>query len=300
MALRDEDDFFHPPATNERWWTETYWFSFDDPARNLSGTFYPLLRPNLGISALTVALWAPERSTAWTAPYYRAYWHLACPRFEGASMRLEGLRYDILEPLNAYRVRYEDEGVYAADLTVTGITSNHVVVASRAVGHWDQPSRVQGWLELAGKRIELDCFGMRDRSWGPRLDSNDARASYVYGINASGSFLVISQLTMDPPMSTGYVELDGERSRIAEVMSDIARDDRGRANVVRLQVTDEAGRRFDIRGRARNHLAKQASPGYFAWMSMFAWDFAGESYGEFQDVVSPDRLSAAAAIQLNL
>jgi hypothetical protein len=39
-----------------------------------------------------------------------------------------------------------------------------------------------------------------------------------------------------------------------------------------------------------NRFANQASPGLFAWMSLTRWDFAGESYGQDQDIWSPDLL----------
>lgn len=300
MTLTNADDFFHSPTSDERWWSETYWFSFDDPDRNLSGTFYPLLRRNLDIAALTVSVWAPDQSTAWAAPYYRSYWHLKPPQFAGNEMELEGLRYEILEPLQKYRVIYEDKGVFEADLTVTGITENHVTRATPDAGHWDQPAHVEGWINFRGTEVALDCFGMRDRSWGPRRDDASARASYVYGINADSSFLVLTQFTTDPPVSSGYVEVAGERSPLVAAEFDIERDEFNRAIAVHITGKDELGRTLETRGIARNHIAKQASPGYFAWMSMFHWDFDGESYGEFQDVWSPDRLSELAVKKLNL
>lgn len=299
MCLTSEDDFFHAPTTPERWWSETYWFSFDDPARNISGTFYPLLRKNLDIASLTVAIWAPGQSTVWSAPYYRSHWHLKPPEFTGNQMDFEGLRYEVLEPLQAYRVRYQDANVFSADLTVEGITDNFVPIATPDRGHWDQPTRVAGSLEFHGKRIEIDCFGMRDRSWGPRLDDVSARATYLYGISAESSFLLVTQLGGDAPFTMGYFERDGQRGAIvrAEVSAD--RDDNHRVTSVHITAEDEHGRVLETTGTPKNHIAKQASPGYFAWMSMITWDIDGV-FGEFQDVYSPDRLSAANCEKLGL
>ncbi len=88
MALTHEDDFLHVPTTEDRWWTETYWFSFDDPVRCLSGTFYPVVRRNLDIAALTVAVWAPDACAPWEVPYYRAHWHLNAPDFTGNTLQV--------------------------------------------------------------------------------------------------------------------------------------------------------------------------------------------------------------------
>lgn len=291
MNLVEEDDYFHPPASEERWWTETYWFSFDDPIRHISGTFYPLVRPNLDIAALTVAIWAPGQSTAWSAPYYRGHWHLKPPAFAGNHMEFEGLCYEVLEPLNRYRVKYEDSGTFSADLDVVGVSENHVLASGPERGHWDQPTRVRGWLNFQGEQIEIDCFGMRDRSWGPRFDDASARATYVYGINANASFLVVTQLTGAKVNSQGYLEQSGKRGRIvsAEVLAE--RDENHRVTTVKIIANDDLGRELKVTGFPRNHIAKQASPGYFAWMSLIEWDFHGTAYGEFQDVWSPDRLS---------
>lgn len=295
MTLNSADDYFHVPTTDERWWSETYWFSFDDPATGLSGTFYPLLRKNLDIAALTVAVWAPNEATSWTAPYCRSYWHLKPPVFEGNTMALEGLTYEILDPLHRYHVTYQDPNVFTADLTVTGLADNYVPIATPERGHWDQPTRVVGSLNFAGREIPIDGFGMRDRSWGPRLDSNTARTSYVYGINDDASFLVVSQMQQDPHTISGYLDQDGERSRIVTAEQFIERDSSQRVSRVTLEGSDQSGRNFSITGRARNHLAKQASPGYFAWMSMFEWDFADGAVGQYQDVWSPDLLSIEAS-----
>jgi hypothetical protein len=36
-GLLPEDDQFHPPETDDPWWTETGWFSWMVPERNLLG-----------------------------------------------------------------------------------------------------------------------------------------------------------------------------------------------------------------------------------------------------------------------
>jgi hypothetical protein len=298
MSLSPEDDFFHAPTTDERWWSETYWFSFDDPVHDISGTFYPLLRKNLDIASLTVAIWSPGQSTTWSAPYHRSHWHLRPPDFAGNYMEIEGLSYEVLEPLQAYRVKYADADVFSTDLSVRGIAENFVPIATPDRGHWDQATRLTGWLELHGKRIDIDCFGMRDRSWGPRLDDVSARATYLYGINADSSFLLVTQMTGEAPFTMGYLDRDGQRGAILAADVSAQRDEDHRVTSVRISAKDEHGRELATQGTPRNHMAKQASPGYFAWMSMIDWDIDEPTYGQFQDVYSPDRLSAANSEKL--
>ena len=292
MALTTDDDFLHDPTNEDRWWTETYWFSFDDPVRSLSGTFYPVIRRNLDIASLSVAMWAPGACAPWEVPYYRAHWHLKAPNFVGNTLQVEGLCYEVLEPLNSYRVTYHDGEVFAADLTITGLGENFVPIAAPERGHWDQPTTVQGWLELHGNRIELDCLGMRDRSWGPRLDDVSARASYVYGLSRESSFLVVTRHTANGLVSMGFLERDGVRAVLATAEVDEQRDAQNRVIGAHVRAEDSQGRTLETRGVAKNHLAKTASPGFFAWMTMMEWDIG--ALGQFQDVWSPDKLAELA------
>ena len=45
------DDRFHPPGSDDPYWTETCWFTFAVPERRLSGQLYPFFRPNQRVAA---------------------------------------------------------------------------------------------------------------------------------------------------------------------------------------------------------------------------------------------------------
>lgn len=42
---------FHPPTSEDPWWTETCWFTFTVPERRLSGQLYPFCRPDQRVDA---------------------------------------------------------------------------------------------------------------------------------------------------------------------------------------------------------------------------------------------------------
>ena len=46
------DDEFHPPTSDDPYWTETCWFTFTVPERTLSGQLYPFFRPNQKVTSL--------------------------------------------------------------------------------------------------------------------------------------------------------------------------------------------------------------------------------------------------------
>ena len=53
--------------------------------------------------------------------------------------------------------------------------------------HFDQFGRVTGELVVHGERIEIDCIGMRDRTWGPRPEHRPRQAAYVTGAASAGA-----------------------------------------------------------------------------------------------------------------
>lgn len=49
VALTEADDRFREPTRDDPFWSETVWFSFTVPERNMQGYVYPWIRPNQGL-----------------------------------------------------------------------------------------------------------------------------------------------------------------------------------------------------------------------------------------------------------
>lgn len=58
--------------------------------------------------------------------------------------------------------------------------------------HFDQVGHVVGTVELDGERVDVDCYAIRDRSWGPRTERGYRRVGYTWGGSAELSFLTFS------------------------------------------------------------------------------------------------------------
>jgi hypothetical protein len=295
---RPEDDRFHPPASAEPWWTETCWFSFGDPRLDLSGTFYPLFRPNLGVAGLAVAVWDASAHEPWRARYHRTHWHLPFPAGELSDLSLAGLRYQTLEPGQHYRVRYRDGDLLDVDLDYRALMPVHEVGISAGRGHLDQPCRFEGVVSLGGERLEVAGYDMRDRSWQLRADDRSTRAGYSYGIAGErDAFLAFSfRMGAEDRVVGGFLLRDGEKSDLASGTRRVERSPAGWPAQVVIEARDALGRAFVARGTTRNRLAHQPSPGLFAWMSLTGWDFAGGCFGQDQDIWSPDLLAADHAL----
>ena len=302
--LTPADDSFHPPATTHRWWTETCWFSFDQPGRNLSATIYPLFRPNLGVCSLAVFVWDGNAMEPWAVPYGQFRWHLAMPTTDLTALQLEGLRYDVIEPLMEYRVRFDDADRLSMDLRYRGLREPWLASKSAHGGHFDQPCHVTGTVVLHGEEIPIDCLGMRDRTWSPRPDDGSGRGTgYTYGIGgADEQFLLLTGLEGNVGRYTagvcaGYMVRDGVGSRLVDSSRTVHLRQNGYPEKIEVAMTDELGRHVTAQGRCLNRYANWATPGSFAWMSMTEWtlDDGRVVYGEDQEVWSPDQLGPTLA-----
>jgi hypothetical protein len=148
-------------------------------------------------------------------------------------------------------------------------------------------------MHLLGEELRVDCLEMRDRSWHIRNDIRTVRASYSYGIaSAKDSFLAIGMCNGEEcPMVAGFLMKEGEKADLVSGQRRVLERYRGWPTRVAVKVEDRLGRRMETEGRCLSRLANQATPGMFAWMSLTEWEFgAGPTYGEDQDIWSPDLL----------
>src|SRR5580698_2626669 len=172
-----EDDDFHDEELTDRWWeTETMWFSWNIPERQLGGWTYCQARPNANLCNGGAWVWDSTGAYPWELRYHAEYSGLQLPPRSERDMRdfewPNGVHVTMMEPLMKYRIRYEDPGALEVDLTFAAIMAPNPHpdgVAPFFKGtHFDQPGHVRGRVVLNGEAIAVDCFSFRDRSWGPR------------------------------------------------------------------------------------------------------------------------------------
>lgn len=291
------DDSFHTPASADPFWTETAWFGFSVPERNLAGAVYPVFRPNQGVCSSGVYIWDDSAESQHDILYARNWWHLPMPDHDLTELSLpNGLRYKTAEGLRRYNVSFDDPGELHLDLIYEGLHVPHAPMVG-SQGHLDQACHVQGVLRLHGEEIEVDGYDMRDRSWSVRKDHGPVRAGYDYAIGGPrGAFLAMSMGGGDAePVVAGFRMVDGELIRLVSGERRVERD-RGRPTSVRIEATDETGYVLVAEGRLVNRFAFQSSPNYFAWMGLTEWSVGSDHWwGQDQDVWSPDLLRAELA-----
>jgi len=302
------DDRLHSPG-NEQDWFEAYWFGFYVPARKLSVYIYPWFRPNLGTWGGGVLAWDDRGQTAWTMLHCDYAWGRP---FEGEASMIngegistpQGVRIDCLEPAKRYRIRY-DRPALGFDIEFEASGPANQIAATTAEenifkGHIDQPGHYSGQLRVGSDMLDVDCYCVRDRSWGPRRDDfADMHVGYYHATaSAQDAFLLVTHFGDEPDRSSllsGYLIRDGRHAKLTEGWAQLMRNiDHSPASCL-VEATDEFGRKLVARGVANNHIALQLQPGMFNWSSLAEWQFDDvTAYGELQDTWHPDKYRAFA------
>ena len=288
------DDEFHPPTSDDPEWTETCWFTFAVPERNLSGQLYPYFKTNQGVAAGGAFFWDGRNERPETCVYAKQFWHLPLVDQKLTDLTLaNGIRYECLETQKKWRVRYDDPDggdEIHVDLIVTGIVAPNMLGES----HVDQPCRYQGTIVLHGETIAVDDYGFRDRSWGPRPQFGQGihggsmmRGGYSYA-TASDTH-AFHAITMD--FGTGAIAIHGSYMRDGEWAKlkggerrVIERDGEGFPLIVELDGVDELGREFNARGETTNSLGFLINPNLYTINCLTRWSFDGiTTWGEDHD-----------------
>jgi hypothetical protein len=172
-----EDDDFHDEEMTDRWWeTETCWFSWNVPERQLGGWTYCQARPNANLCNGGAWVWDGTGAYPWELAYRAEYSGLQLPPRPDRDLRdfewPNGVHVKALEPLRHYAVSYSDPGGLEVDLAFEAIMAPNPhptgVVPFLKGAHFDQAGHVTGTMVLRGEEIPIDCYSVRDRSWGPR------------------------------------------------------------------------------------------------------------------------------------
>lgn len=306
VELTAADDSFHPPIDEDPSWTETCYWAFDEPERNLSLAVYPLFRPNLGVCSLAVHLWDDTASVPWLAPYSRTLWHVPMPDGDLTDLHFEGLTYKTLEPLSRYYVAYQHADLVWFELEFTGHRLPYASMTQvpqpwrPEIGHYDQSMDVRGVVTIRGERIPINTMGHRDRSWYNRVD-NKPRVSVSLCFGDRGhddKFLLMSPLqllddTAPARQPHGVIMRDGIEAPVVEASRRVVERRDGMPRRIEIDLTDALGRSLRGEGRARNNFAFQCSPPVFAWFGFFEWTTDDGVYrGEDQEAHGAHSLRA--------
>ena len=307
----EKDDNFHS-YDDHPWFTETCWFSFNVPERKMGGWLHGSIRPNLGVCTFQVFVWDDSAVYPWELPYFFVQYAQPLPKERDLRDFTwpHGWSIKILEPLHKYHLTYKNRDLISIDLVFEGLSAPHPYISPSGPfnesAHLDQTGHLTGEISLRGERIPVDCYSVRDRSWGVRMDHRGGRIGYLFGTaserDAFCLFVRPQDLNEDGSeiVNHGYLIKDGIRKQIVEGKRKVVRDaEEGWISNIILDCTDEAGRKLEAEATSVSRMMISDVRG-LTINSLLDWRFNGvQGWGEDQDLWRNDQWRSARQIGFN-
>ncbi|WP_280231726.1 DUF7065 domain-containing protein [Nocardia cyriacigeorgica] len=284
------DDFLHDPS-DDFYHTETYWFSFFVPERRVGAWIYLGIRQNAGTTGGGLYLWDHTATLPWDLPFYEQFAAVKLPTLTGATLSCAtGATITVIEPAKVYRVQYTDRDRVAVDVTFCGLEApvplRRGAPPFPAASHYDQSGHVTGSLVLDGEQIDVDCYAMRDRSWGPRRERGTPRIGYTWLADADSTLMTFSSPTeTSDDVHAGYLRRDARTARVGRGHRTTRRDPHNAwIDGIDLAVVDETGREFTATGKALSRFILPRAT-HVCVNTFLEFDVDGRTvFGEDQDV----------------
>ncbi len=195
VTLEPEDEYCHTPDAAKNY-NESMYFNVFDPAKKIGGWFRLGNRVNEGYAEMSACLYLPDG---------RIGFMFGRPKIDhNDELNAGGMRVAVIEPFKRLRVTYDGKILLLSnplemahpsqafknnplvdckvDLDYRGIAPMYGGRPVREDGseipidpekafakaHYEQHVAAKGSFDIGGQRWEVDGFGLRDKSWGPR------------------------------------------------------------------------------------------------------------------------------------
>ena len=297
MGTELDIDRFCPTATSDPYWNESCWFSFSIPEREIHGMVYYFFRPNMNLLLGGPILWDGSGALPGNCLYHD--WHHFQTIPEGAEKfdftSRTSLNVRVIEPRQHYRLRYDQPG-FTMDLVWSALEEPHHFLGMEieATGmsadnrmHLEQMGRAKGTIELRGEALAVDCFALRDSSWGVRQMDGVKRGSYFWAIADANNAFHAQVMGEGDVMRVvgGFLKRDGITASLiggSRVVTEMGAVTPRRFD---LTLTDEAGRSLDVKARSCSDLMVNFYPRVQVVWSLLEVDFGGgvSGWGDIQE-----------------
>jgi hypothetical protein len=306
--VTEADEFLHPAESSPDFTlTETYWFTFCIPERNLNGNIYIWMHKNLNTCTSGVWIWRGFKSHHLQCEHFNVQSHLPYPTCDGRTVSVPhlGLSINIVKPLKTIDVTYQDGP------SGNSFQLRFVAVMSPAVRgngkHFEQALKVTGKLNLNGELLPVDCFSVRDRSWGQgRSETPHVHPPITWSVgvldsgrtafNVLGSddpkrhpdWEGIYDIKSDAALRDGWLWKDGVLRRIVRMSQFTERNPKSYFSPVALQCEfeDDAGANHLLMGKLVNSCPWGVWPNLHSTFALMEWTLDGvKCYGEINDMI---------------
>jgi len=285
QQLPQADRFYHDFGTNP-YWNESVWFSLSIPERRIHGLVQYYFRPNMNMLNGGPVIWDPSGTFQWNCLYYN-WSHLQAmpPGAEKFNMTANNsLSVEVLEPLTRYSVCYDHENLqmeleWEAIGPVHELRMGGTPQESVAKFHIEQPGRMRGTFRLDDVEYAVDCFSMRDTSYGPRDYASLRCGGYFWGIAADSSFHAIAIGDgAEQAVAGGYIWRDGQLASLVSGTRRVTQYGRFGPREVVFEAQDSLGRQMRALGKIDEGLVFTGYTDHTVVWSLTEWDWDGVTH----------------------
>ena len=297
MKLRDPSkaDQLCPSPGKDPYWNESAWFSFSIPERKIHGMIYYFFRPNMNLLVGGPIIWDPSGCHTWNC-LYSDWQHIqAIP--DGARKynftAPNSLSVQVVEPVSQYRIHYDKLGCQI-ELEWTAIAdANEFAMEEHAYGattesrfHIEQAGRVKGSVRLRGETYRIDCFSLRDCSYGRRVLGATLKGGYFWGItdDKTAFHTQTKGAYGDEKVVGGFLLRDGKMGDLVSGTRRITEPGRFTPATWILEARDNLGREIEASCRTHSDLLFTGYPDIAITWSLLEVEVDGKKgWGDSQE-----------------
>lgn len=322
-----EDDTYHD-ASDDPYWFETTWWCFNVPERRIGAWLHAGYHANRNEVTWRVFAWDPRGADPGRLAYYANRPNVPMPAdadLRDITFPGGGFGVKMLRPLMDYGITYLDaDAGFSIELEHRSVHPPRRFTPGEAPAmhnpHLDQLGHVVGELVLDGERIAVDCYSVRDRTWGPRggphsqsqkpayvrgehrvrepggprwreveRERGRGRIQYVFGHTDERTGFLSFVRPQDgdaagwSPMTVGWLLKDGVFERLDKARSRMRnfRDPTtGWSAHMEVELTDVTGRTMEAEGFAVSYMCENGAGAN----ALMRWEYDGQvGWGEDQD-----------------
>jgi hypothetical protein len=329
------DDTYHQ-LSDDPFELETTWWSLNVPERRLGAWLHAGYHANRGEVTWRVFAWDPSGTDPVRLAYYKNLANVPMPPasdLRDITFPRGGFSVKMLEPLMDYSIAYRDEDAnFAIEFEHRSVHPPQRFTPGEAPAmhnpHLDQLGHITGEMILRGERIPIDCYSVRDRTWGPRggrhtqsqkaeyvrgeyrvlnpggpkwreieRERGRGRIQYIFGHTGDTTGFLSFVRPQDgdaegwSPMNVGWLLQDGVFARLDKTKSRMRnfRDpNTGWSAHMQLEVADVTGRTMQAEGFAVSYMCESGAGSN----ALMRWEYDGKiGWGEDQDGWRPDHFT---------
>ena len=300
------DEYLHaPPASGHYTASETSYYGFNIPERQLNGEIYVWFHPVLRVMSCSLYIWSGIKASTLACEYVNHHHFLPFPDHGIADYTIAplNLRIRVIEPLKSIHIEFDDAlRDVSLSLRLDAIMPPGVRPGG---GHFTQAMKTSGELRLHGELMTIDGYFSRDRSWGKERGEDPLPLPpLTWMVGVFNDNFAFHALAHDDPalmpewvdafpdvkpgrnLVWGYIWKEGELTPVTAARKLTTREADGLApRLIEMELDDARGRTFAIRGIVRARTPWQTWQNMNTFFCQTRWECDGVvGYGDTQDV----------------